>query len=141
MSQNTFNESQRRQLESLKAVQAVNDKTISYMPEFKISAVKDYQKGKSPTDIFLEHGFDLDIIGRKNPKHCLQRWRKVYSQYGEEGLLTERRGKASTGRPSKSAQTPEKKLEKAEARMKYLEAELELLKKLDELERQAKRKR
>ena len=31
------------------------------------------------------------------------------------------------------------KLEKAEARIKYLEAELELLKKLEELERQAKK--
>ena len=34
----------------------------------------------------------------------------------------------------------EKKLEKAEARIKYLEAELELLKKLEKLERQAKKR-
>lgn len=38
MSKNTFNENQRRQLESLNAVQAVNDKTISFTPEFKINA-------------------------------------------------------------------------------------------------------
>ena len=141
MSKNTFNENQRRQLESLKAVQAVNDKTISYTPEFKITAVNEYLKGNFPTDIFLNHGFDLDMIGRNKPKQCLERWRATYSLYDEEGFLNERRGKASTGRTSKSAQTSEKKLEKAEARIKYLEAELELLKKLDELERQAKRRR
>jgi transposase len=37
-------------------------------------------------------------------------------------------------------QSTEKRLEKAEARIKYLEAELELLKKIEELERQARKR-
>lgn len=52
----------------------------------------------------------------------------------------ERRGKGSTGRPSTKNISTEKRLEKAEARIKYLEAELELVKKLEELERQAKKR-
>ncbi|PKH36178.1 transposase, partial [Planococcus sp. MB-3u-09] len=52
----------------------------------------------------------------------------------------ERRGKGSTGRPSTEELSAEKKLEKAEARIKYLEAENELLKKLEALERQAKKR-
>ncbi len=58
----------------------------------------------------------------------------------EEGFFEERRGKGSTGRPSTKDLSAEKKLEKAEARIKYLEAENELLKKLEELERQAKKR-
>jgi len=42
--------------------------------------------------------------------------------------------------PTTKNLSAEKKLEEAEARIKYLEAELELLKKLEELERQAKKK-
>lgn len=60
--------------------------------------------------------------------------------YSEEGFLEERRGKGSTGRPSIQDLSAEKKLEKAEARIKYLKAENELLKKLEEIERQAKKR-
>jgi transposase len=58
-----------------------------------------------------------------------------------EGFLTERRGKGSTGRPTSKQLTVEDSLKKAETRIKYLEAELDFLKKLDELERQASKKK
>ena len=50
------------------------------------------------------------------------------------------RGRGGTGRPSTKDVSAEKKLEKAEARFKYLDAELELLKNLEEPERQAKKR-
>ena len=109
-------------------------------PEFKIRAVQENLGGKWPSQIFIENGFDLDIIGAKKAKSSLSRWRRTYNTYGETGPLEERRGKGSTGRPSTKDVSAEKKLEKAEARIKYLEAELELLKKLEELERQAKKR-
>jgi transposase-like protein len=71
----------------------------------------------------------------------LNRWRTTYKNHGETGFLEERRGKGSTGRPSLKELSDEKKLEKAEARIKLLEAELDLLKKLEALERQAKKRR
>ena len=90
-------------------------------------------------DIFIEHGFDLDIIGSDKPQQCLKRWRKTYEMHGEEGLRNERRGKGSTGRPSSKDLTLEEKLKKAEARIAFLEMENAFLKKLEELERKAKK--
>ena len=139
MSKIIFNEHQRRLLEANPNVNSVSDRSIQYKPEFKVLAVKENQNGKGPSQIFTEHGFDLEMIGTKKAKESLSRWRNSYQLHGEEGFFEERRGKGSTGRPSTKELSPEKKLEKAEARIKYLEAEVELLKKLEELERQAKK--
>ncbi|HAQ08807.1 MAG TPA: IS3 family transposase, partial [Bacillus bacterium] len=85
---------------------------ISYSPEFKLKAVTDYKSGKTPSQIFIEQGFDLDMIGKEQPKRCLKRWRDSYERFGEEGFLTERRGKGSTGRPSSRHLSVEEKLRK-----------------------------
>ncbi|AQQ54591.1 transposase [Planococcus lenghuensis] len=140
MSKIIFNEHQCRQLEANPNVAAVSERAIQYTPEFKVKAVKENLQGKGPSQIFVEHGFDLMVIGTDKPKSALKRWRKSYQLYGEQGFFEERRGKGSTGHPSTNDLSAEKKLEKAEARIKYLEAENELLKKLEELERQAKRR-
>ena len=81
------------------------------------------------------------MIAIKKPQSALVRWRRTYQVYGENGFLEERRGKASKGRPKRENASAEKKLAQAEARIRLLEAELTLLKKLDELERQAKKNR
>ncbi|SMQ78658.1 hypothetical protein SAMN05444673_3559 [Bacillus sp. OV166] len=107
----------------------------TYKPEFKVEAIKENSNGKGPAQIFIEHGFDLEMIGSDKPSECLKRWRKRFEQFGEDGFFTERRGKASTGRPSSKPLSVEDNLKKAEARIKFLETELEFLKKLDELER------
>ena len=139
MSKIFFNEHQRQLLEVNPNVASVSDRAIQYTPEFKIKAVKENLAGKGPTQIFIENGFDIEIIGSSKAKSSLNRWRRTFNQYGEEGFLEERRGKKSTGRPSKKDLSADKKLEKAEARIRYLEAEIELLKKLEELERKAKK--
>jgi len=139
MSKILFNEHQRRLLEANPYVNSVSDRSIQYKPEFKVIAVKENRNGKGPSQIFTEHGFDLEMIGTKKAKNSLNRWRKSFQLHGEEGFFEERRGKGATGRPSTKELSSEKKLEKAEARIKYLEAEVELLKKLEELEGQAKK--
>ena len=139
MSKILFNEHQRRLLEANPNVNSVSDRAIQYKPEFKVLAVKENQSGKGPSQVFIENGFDLEMIGTKKAKESLSRWRKSYQLHGEDGFFEERRGKGSPGRPSTEGLSPEKKLEKAEARIKYLEAEVELLKKLEELERQAEK--
>jgi len=141
MSKIIFNEHQRRLLETNQNVASVSDRAIQYTAEFKIKAVKENQLGKGPAQIFNEAGFDLEIIGLKKAQSSLARWRKTYQTLGESGFLEERRGKASSGRPKAEHLSAEKKLEKAEARIRLLEAELTLLKKLEEMERQAKKKR
>jgi transposase len=141
MSRIIFNESQRKVLESNPNVASVSDRAIQYTAEFNILAVKENLAGKGPAQIFAENGFDLSVIGSQKATSSLNRWRNTFKLYGEKGFLLERRGKGSTGRPSNKEVSSERKLEKAEARIKYLEAELELLKKLEELERQAKKRR
>jgi len=117
----------------------VTGKTIQYAPEFKLNAVKAYQEGKTPYEIFLEAGLDPKLIGRDTPKDSLKRWRKSYDALGEEGLLSERRGRGSAGRPVTRNLTAEEQLKKAQAKIKYLEAELELLKKLEAAERRLRK--
>jgi transposase len=141
MSKIIFNEHQRQVLESNPNVSSVSDRAIQYTSEFKIQAVKENLAGKGPSEIFIEAGFDLEVIGIKKAQSALNRWRTTYRNQGETGFLEERRGKGSTGRPSSKELSAEKKLEKAEARIKLLEAELDLLKNLEALERQAKKRR
>lgn len=141
MSRKIFNARQMERLEQNPNVVKVSERSITYSPAFKIQAVKENLAGKGPQQIFIEHGFDLSLLGRSYPKDTVKRWRKLYEKYGEEIFFKERRGKGSTGRPSTKELTPEQKLKKAEARIAYLEAENEFLKKLDELERQAMKKK
>ncbi|KJD42236.1 HTH domain-containing protein [Paenibacillus terrae] len=134
-----FSESQIRQMEDNANVLHITERSIAYQPTFKLAALKAYQEGKTPAEIFREAGFNLDMIGRENPNRCLKRWRKTFASQGEAGLLEEQRGKGSTGRPA-AEQSMEKKLAQAEARIKLLEAENDFLKKLEALERQAQQK-
>ncbi len=69
-------------------------------------------------EIFILAGFNVELIGQETPKRCLERWRKMYAYSGEAGLLEERRGKGSTGRPISSEIAVEEKLRLAEARIK-----------------------
>lgn len=113
-----------------------SEKTITYSPDFKVEAVRQNTvEGKPPVEIFLDAGFDLDLIGRETPKRCLKRWRKILRQRGRQWLRSEQRGKYSAGRPPKRGLTVEDKLRRAQARIKYLEKENEFLKKLDAIER------
>ncbi|WP_342614023.1 IS3 family transposase [Peribacillus frigoritolerans] len=129
MSKKIYTEFQIKELEKNPNIISASERSISYNPEFKTKAVKEYKKGKSPSQIFTEQGFNLKIIGKEQPKRCLQRWRDTFERFGEEGFLTERRGKGSTGRPSSKPQSVEDQLRKAEARIKFLEAENGLSKK------------
>lgn len=141
MSKIIFNEHQRKLLENNPNVSSVSDRAIQYSSDFKISAVKENLAGKGPAQIFIENGFDLEMIGYEKANTALKRWRKTFKQYGEDGFLEERRGKGSTGRPTTKHLSAEKKLEKAEARIKYLEAEIDLLKKLEAIERKVKKRK
>lgn len=87
MSKIIFNEHQRRILEANPNVKSVSDRSIQYNPEFKLLAVKENQGGKGPSQIFIENGFDLEMIGTKKAKESLSRWRRTYKLHGEEGFL------------------------------------------------------
>lgn len=113
-----------------------SDKKITYSPDFKARAVHaNMVEAIPPYRIFLDAGFDLDLIGHETPKHCLKLWRRVFAKRGEQGLRDDLRGKNSIGPRDARKLTVEEKLRRSEARVRYLEKEIEFLKKLDALER------
>lgn len=116
-------------------IEKVSEKSITYKDSFKLIAMDEYTKGKSPSEIFKQAGINPDIIGAKNPGRCLDRWRNLYFKYGDSGLIGEKRGCSSSGRTQSGNLSIEDRLRAAEAKIAYLEMENEFLKKLDELER------
>ena len=141
MNKMIFNTRQMEELENNPNVRKVSERSITYHPDFQLKAVKENASGKGPQQIFRENDFDLDVIGRGKPKDSIKQWKKFYEKHGEDTFHIERRGKGSPGRPSLKDVSPEQKWKKAETRIHYLEAELAFLKKLDELERQAMKKK
>lgn len=130
MSKRIFTQEQIVSLLQNKNVAACSEKSITYHKEFKLATVKRYQEGLPPSAIFTEAGFSLSLIGRKTPKWCLERWRKVYDMKGIAGLETDGRGSKS-GRPPNLARMGEKeKLKYLEAQVAYLRAENAFLAKL-----------
>lgn len=130
-----FSEEQQILLSRNNNVKKVSEKLISYSEAFKMQAIKEYHNGKSGAKILKEAGFDLNMIGKDTPRLSLQRWRRTYSKFGALGLVGEKRGTTSTGRPKSSELTLEEQLVELQARNAYLQMENEFLKKLDALER------
>lgn len=112
------------------AIVKVTNSNATYLKEFKVFAVGEYMTGKSPLQIFIEAGINIDILGREQPQKCLTRWRKIHDIYGAEGLLIENRGVGSSGRPRKNPLTTEEKLAKLEQENEILKQQVEFLKKL-----------
>lgn len=112
------------------AIVKVTNSNATYLKEFKVFAVGEYMTGKTPLQIFIEAGINVDILGREQPQKCLTRWRKIHDTYGGEGLLRENRGVGSSGRPRKIPLTTEEKLAKLEQENEILKQQVEFLKKL-----------
>ena len=76
----------------------------------------------------------------------LHRWERIYLEEGAAGLMTERRGRKSTGMPRKKPLDKEiendliAENQRLKERLEYLEMENEYLKKLDALVRAEEQK-
>ena len=112
------------------AIEKVANSSATYSKEFKVYAVGEYMTGKTPLEIFIEAGINVNILGREQPHKCLSRWRKIHDKYGINGLLKEKRGVGSSGRPSTKELTTEEKLAKLERENVILKEQVHFLKKL-----------
>jgi len=136
MKRKRFTDQEKQEILKNPNVLKVGDCGVTYNPEFKIKAIDKYQEGKSPSMIFIESDFNLDVLGKKQPERCLKRWRKTYKEKGKYGLLQETRGSDKAGgRPRKKPLSVEEEIKQLKARNAYLEAENDFLKKLKALER------
>lgn len=131
MSKRRFNLKQTEDLLKNPNVVKCSAKSISYNNKFKILAVKKYQEGLPPRNIFQEAGFDLDIIGDESPMNCLLRWKRKIKFKGVGSLAIDHRGKKTGGgRPRIRGMTDAEKITRLEATVAYLKAENDFLAKL-----------
>jgi transposase-like protein len=128
MNRRIFNQDQIALIKQNPWVHECSDKIIKHTKEFKLKALKQYEEGIPPTEIFREAGFDIQLIGEKTPRKSLGRWREIYRKKGIEGIQTET--KERTGRPRKTWNTDAEKIQYLEAQVAYLKAENDFLAKL-----------
>ena len=110
-----------------------------YSTEFKITVIMDMREN---------HLSYRETIGSNESqgKDSLRGWERIYLEEGTAGLMTERRGRKSAGKPRKKPlhTSVENDLiaenQRLKERNQYLEAELEYLKKLDALVRAEEQK-
>lgn len=141
MSKKFFTEEEIKELMNNPNIIKVTPNAITYLPEFKVKAVLSYIGGNSPVEIFRENGLSSDLVGSDIPRKRLYQWKKIYDEQGELGLLFNKRGSSSKKSKDSRGLSVDEKLKRAEARIKFLEAENDFLKKLEELERKAMKKK
>ena len=106
-------------------------KNKNYSAEFKISVIMDMRKNHlGYCETVRKYGLGSTQSG--GAINTLHRWERIYLEEGAAGLMTERRGRKSTGRPRK------KPLDKCVeedliAENQRLKMEIEYLKKLSAL--------
>ncbi len=126
-------------LEKSPSLSKVGDKQISFTKKFKESAIKAYQSGKTPDEIFLSAGLDPKLFLEGYCSKSVLRWIRSYEKHGSKSLTEERRGKNSTGRPRSTGKPRKiKTSEEMMTRLAYLEAENDFLKKLHALAKKGK---
>ena len=110
-----------------------------YSPEFKISVIMDMRENHlGYRETARKYKLGNSVCQGKN---LAIKWERIYLEEGAEGLMEERRGRKSAGRPRKKPLLPEAgsylldEVQRLRERNEYLEMELEYLKKLDALVR------
>lgn len=131
MSTRIFNKEQVEILMQNPNVERCSEKSITYRKDFKVLAIEQYRQGLPPNEIFRQARFEINLIGRKTPKRCLQGWRKVFKNKGVQELSVETRGRGKGGgRPKTNWSNDKEKLKYLEAQVAYLKAENAFLAKL-----------
>ena len=111
-----------------------------YSAEFKISVIMDMRENHlSYRETVRKYWGTQSRTEEDHYKSRVKLWERIYLEEGAAGLMEERRGRKSTGRPRK--QPLEKSVEedliaenqRLKERIQYLEAENEYIKKLSAL--------
>lgn len=139
MSNKIFTDNEIKKLKLNKYVKNVTNKGITYSNEFKVIVISELDKGIHAKDIFLNNGFNIDILGMSRINSACSRWKISYNKKGTLGLEDTRTN--NSGRSRNKELTTEEQLENANLKIELLQMENDLLKKVEKLERQVKLKR
>lgn len=101
-----------------------------YSAEFKIGVIMDMQEHRLGYREIVRKYWDIDNGKEPNYIKQIQRWERIYLEEGAEGLMKERRGRGSKGKPPKLDKKTEKDLIAENQRLRM---EIEYLKKLSAL--------
>lgn len=130
MSKRQFTGKQMDELRKNKNVLRCSGKSITYTKDFKLYAINLYDQGQTSSEIFRGAGFDLNVVGRGQPKDCMNRWRKIFRTKGMHGLVEQRGKNGRAGRPKTKGVTEADRIKRLEAEVAYLKAENSFLAKL-----------
>ena len=108
-------------------VTSCTNKSITYSPEFKVNAVKEYVTGIKPEDIFTKAGFDISIIGEETPRQCLIRWMGNIKNKGLDSLKNEQRG---VKKSKSNTEIESQELKRLKLELEYVKAERDFFAKL-----------
>lgn len=101
-----------------------------YSAEFKIGVIMDMRKHHLGYRETVRKYWDINKGQEQNYLKQIQRWERIYLEEGAEGLIKERRGRGSKGRPPKLDKKTEEDLIAENQRLRM---EIEYLKKLSTL--------
>lgn len=130
MSIERFTLEQIEQLEKNPNVNKVSDKSITYTERFKEHFIIEYNRGKLPSKIFEEAGFNVDVLGERI-KNATYRWKQQTKRL--EGLKDTRKG--ASGRPRTRDLTDAEIIIRQKAQIELLKQERDFLLELKRLER------
>ena len=133
MQKRKFTEEQRIELQKNPNVKKVTSVGVLYGETFKKEALELYEKGITPIDIFIQAGFNIEIIGKENPSKILSKWRCGIG-YRPNQINNELSNKHHIKLNTDKCTYSDKEIKKILARNRYLEAENDFLKKLKALE-------
>ena len=130
MSKKIFTKKQIDEMLKNANVSYCSKRSVTYTKDFKLLAIRLYEQGLTSSEIFRKAGFNLDLVGRHQPKECLSRWLKLFRAKGEDGLSDQRGKTRRDGRPKTKGVTDADRIERLEAEVAYLKAENDFLAKL-----------
>ena len=133
MGKNYFTQEQVKDLMENKYVKHVSEKAITYTEEFKEIFLLEYQNGKLPSQILIDMGFNIKVLGQRRIDNILQTCKKQVLR--PEGFKDTRA--TSSGRPRTKDLTQEELIERQKQEIEMLKAKVEFLSLLRKAEREA----
>ncbi len=118
MGKNYFTSEQVEQLKKNRYVKHVSEKSITYTEEFKEVFINEYNSGKIPSQILIEMGFDLKVLGQSRISGISERVKKQEKR--PEGFKDTRA--EFSGRPRTKDLTQEELIERQKQEIELLKS-------------------